>query len=465
MYESKLIEILLSFSSIEIQYFNKWYRSPIANQHEQVTKLFDFIYSRRRITPISVKKEKAYASIFPSKKFDVKELRHIMSYALNVAEDFLAYQTFLQHRNTASLFLLENYQKRNLNTHTNSVIQHLNKQHHHQNYADNQFHLEQFRLEKIKYEIASNNKRITTLNIQEVFNKLHYFTISETLRWACIALSHQQISNSEYDIPALSLYLQLIEENKFESIASIQLYYHIYKMISTQEDIYFTELKNKLHTYEKHFTSSELKDIYLLSINFCIKMSNKGKSNYVRELFNLYLHSIEKKYLIENNELSRFSFSNIVTNGIKLKEFKKTIDFIDTYKDFIHTEYRENTVAFNLCKVWFAQKQYKKAMSTLLQTEFKDVIWQLNAKHLLLKMLYETKEMDLLQSQLLTFKSYVQRQKNIGYHKEFFNTIIEQFYELIRISSIKKKEQILLKEAFLANPNLQDKDWFIDMLK
>ena len=91
-------------------------------------------------------------------------------------------------------------------------------------------------------------------------------------------------------------------------------------------------------------------------------------------MFDLYLHAIEKKYLIENNELSRFSFSNIVTNGIKLKEYRKTIDFIDTYKHYIHLDYRENTIAFNLSKVWFAQKQYNKAMPALMQTEFKSFI-------------------------------------------------------------------------------------------
>ena len=464
MYESKLIEILMSFSTTEIQYFNKWYRSPIANQHEQVTHLFDFIYSKRHITPVSVKKEKAFAAIYPGKQFDIKELRYIMSYALRVVEEFLAYQSFKQQRNASAIHVLSSYQKRNLPVHTNAIIDDISKINKKQSYQDSNYHLEQFELEKIKYEIASNNKRITNLNIQEVFNTLHHFTISETLRWACIALSHQQISDIQYDIPTLEFYLQLIEEKKFDDIYSIQLYYNIYKMISTQEEIYFVNLKKKLNIYENYFTSKELKDVYLLCINFCIKMSNKGRTNYIKELFDLYLHAIEKKYLIENNELSRFSFSNIVTNGIKLKEYRKTIDFIDTYKHYIHLDYRENTIAFNLSKVWFAQKQYNKAMPALMQTEFKDVIWQLNAKHLLLKMLYETKERELLQSQLISFKIYIQRQKKIGYHKDFFNTIIEQFYFLQTIDIAKGKNKSRLKQEFLAQPNLQDKDWFLEML-
>ncbi len=463
MFESKLIEVLLSFSTTEIQYFNKWYRSPIANQHDKVTLLFDFIYSKRNITPVSVRKEKAFAAVFPNTAFNAQDLRHVMSYALHVVEDFLAYQSFLQQRNAASLHLLSNYQKRNLPAHSKTIIDALAKQK--ASFVDSTYYLDQFELEKIKYEIASNNKRITMLNLQEVVDSLHYFTISETLRWACIALSHQQISDTAYDMHALPAYLELIEQNRYDSIPTIQIYYPVYKMMTTQEEIYFYQLKKQLLLHEKHFTSKELKDIYLLSINFCIKMSNKGKQQYIQELFDLYLHAIEKKYLIENNELSRFSFSNIVTNGIKLKEYAKTIAFIDTYQDYIHPDYRENTVAFNLSKVWSAQKQYKKAMPTLLQTEFKDVIWHLNAKHLLFKMLYETNEIELLQSQLSALKNYIKRQKNIGYHAAFFNAIIEQFLQLIAIQQAKKQEQKSLKINFLSNPDLKDKEWFAEILK
>ena len=118
----------------------------------------------------------------------------------------------------------------------------------------------------------------------------------------------------------------------------------------------------------------------------------------------------------------------------------------------------------NLSKVWFAQKQYKKAMPTLLQTEFKDVIWHLNAKHLLFKMLYETKEIELLQTQLAGLKNYIKRQKDIGYHKEFFNAIIEQFYQLIKIQQAKRNDKKALKINFLSAVNLKDKDWFVEVL-
>ncbi|HPN19017.1 MAG TPA: hypothetical protein PK546_05705, partial [Chitinophagales bacterium] len=75
-----------------------------------------------------------------------------------------------------------------------------------------------------------------------------------------------------------------------------------------------------------------------------------------------------------------------------------------------------------------------------------------------------TKERELLQSQLISFKIYIQRQKKIGYHKDFFNTIIEQFYFLQTIDIAKGKNKSRLKQEFLSQPNLQDKDWFLEML-
>ena len=147
-----------------------------------------------------------------------------------------------------------------------------------------------------------------------------------------------------------------------------------------------------------------------------------------------------------------------------MKEFKKTENFIEQHQQYINNDFRENTVSFNLSKVWYAQKLYKKAMPTLLQTEFKDVIWNLNAKHLLLKMLYETQEIEILQSNLISFKSYILRQKKIGYHKDFFLQIIQQFHQLIKYYFATKRDKTILKNEILENKKLQDKDWLLSVL-
>ena len=105
------------------------------------------------------------------------------------------------------------------------------------------------------------------------------------------------------------------------------------------------------------FAPLDLKDLYLLAINFCVNKSNENKINFTKQAFELYIYAIENAYLLERNEISRFSFTNVVTLGIKLKEYSKTEKFILQFSKLIAKEYQKNTVEFNSAKLFFCQKQ------------------------------------------------------------------------------------------------------------
>lgn len=464
MYNSKFIQIYQSLSLEELRGLRKWFNVYFVNKNDAEYKLFEFIESRRNITELSVNKERAFQYLFKQKKYDDLKMRHIMWLTTEVIEDFLAYHTFRKKRNLEKLQLLSAYQKKNLPLFTKETIDEIQKSSNKKQLLDSEYYYEQFVIEKEKYELATRNTRIATLNIQTLLDTFHHYMISELLKWSCIAFSDQRISNINYEIPTLQPILQLIEDGKYDEIPSIQVYYLVYKTLKQEQESDFKKLIETVYKYEKHFTETELKDVFLLCINYCIRKLNQSDLLYAEKAFELYLHAIGKKYFIENNELSRFSFSNIVSIGIKLKEFKKTENFIEQHQQYINNDFRENTVSFNLSKVWYAQKLYKKAMPTLLQTEFKDVIWNLNAKHLLLKMLYETQEIEILQSNLISFKSYILRQKKIGYHKDFFLQIIQQFHQLIKYYFATKRDKTILKNEILENKKLQDKDWLLSVL-
>lgn len=71
--------------------------------------------------------------------------------------------------------------------------------------------------------------------------------------------------------------------------------------------------------------------------------------------------------------------------GIKIQEFEKVKNFMDKYVDYIQSDYKENTFHFNSAKLFYATKRYNDATFILMTNEFKDIIWNLNAKYLLLK--------------------------------------------------------------------------------
>ena len=115
-------------------------------------------------------------------------------------------------------------------------------------------------------------------------------------------------------------------------LPAIAIYYHSFKSISGQgSEEHFYQLKKQLDTKGALFPPQELRVIYLLTINYCISRINAGASSFVRESYDLYKNGLERDIFLENGVLSRFTFSNVVTTGLNLKEYKWVEDFIRDY--------------------------------------------------------------------------------------------------------------------------------------
>ncbi|MGK0390935.1 MAG: hypothetical protein ACI94Y_003695 [Maribacter sp.] len=90
---------------------------------------------------------------------------------------------------------------------------------------------------------------------------------------------------------------------------------------------------------------------------------------------------------------------------MKLKEFYWIESFIYDYKKYLDVATKEDSFNFNLAKFYFEKKDYGTVMPLLIQTKYDDVLHNLGAKMMLVKMYYELKEFDALENLLEIFKS------------------------------------------------------------
>lgn len=272
----------------------------------------------------------------------------------------------------------------------------------------------------------SKNARDKIFNIQNISDAIHQYSTAEILKYACISITHQNVSNQQYSFAFLPFIIEQIETGKLQLAPAIEIYFYAYKtLINTNENSYFRQLVEAVYKNESYFTESELKDIFMLCINHCIKKLNSSELLFAETAYKLYLHALDKKYLLENNELSRFTFTNVVFIGLKLEDFKGVENFITAYGKYLNEATRETTISFNKARLYFTQRNYKKTMPVLLSIEYSDTLWNLAAKFMLVKIYVETKEYDALVSLLNTFKVYLHRQKKIGYHKDRYKNIIK----------------------------------------
>lgn len=463
MYTSKFIQVFEKLTKPERIGFRKWVRSPVANPREDVIQLTEFILSKRAVTANTMKREDAFAFVFPNKTYNEALLRYTMSYATQCLEEYLAYHNWKRYPANPAIVLTQTYNHRNLNTLASKQLETSQALLHDGSFRDSQHYMHTLSLEVEQYNLMSKNKRYEDFNLQKISDTVHHFVILEILRYACIAQSFQQVSGKKTTFPLLVTALQFMETGLYKDEPALQIYYLLYHLSVNTDDDKFKKLYDLVFKNESCFKEHELKDIFLLTINYCIKQLNTGKREYAKPAFTLYLHGLDKNYLLENGELSRFTFKNIAYIGIKhLKDYKQTELFISKYNRYVNASYRENSIQFTKAALYYAQKQFSKAMRILQQVEFTDVLWNADAKILILKMLFELKEYDSIPYQLKSAKMFIYRRKDIGYFKKIHKQTLYYFDLLYKSIHVSKNKRSEMKQMILAEKDLVEKEWFLN---
>ncbi len=122
-------------------------------------------------------------------------------------------------------------------------------------------------------------------------------------------------------------------------------------------------------------------------------------------------------------------------------------------------------VHFCLARLHFEKGEYDTAMRLLQQVEYDDILMNLNAKTMLLKMYYEQEELSALESLLESFRIYIQRKKMIGYHSSNYKNILRFTRKLIKINPYSRKQKDKLKMEIEAAKPLSEREWLLGRLE
>jgi hypothetical protein len=192
---------------------------------------------------------------------------------------------------------------------------------------------------------------------------------------------------------------------------------------------------------------------------------NSGVEEFVREAFEWYRQGFENSILMENEMISRWTYLNTALIGLRLKEFSWTKNFIAQYRDLIEEPHRDSFYSYTLARWYFEQEDYDGAMSLLIQYDHDDLLINLNARTLLIKIYYAQDEMDALESLLDSTRIYLKRKKVQGNHRLSYQNVIKFTKKLIRINPFDKKGKEGLKTDLLnANP-VAEKKWLLEQIE
>jgi hypothetical protein len=250
-------------------------------------------------------------------------------------------------------------------------------------------------------------------------------------------------------------------------LPAIGAYYYAYLALKEEntEGGVFHSLKNILVNHWQVFPSEELRDLYLVAINYCIRRINRGVKAYEHESLALYKFGLENKILFENNTLSAYTYNNILNASLKVGDYAWGKQFLDDYKAYLAETERTNVYNYCLAALHFRLLDYAKAMDLLQKTTLREVLFNLDARRMLMCIYYDFKEWDALTSHLESTKKYIERQKDMGYGREHYFNLTIFLQKMLKTDLKNAKNRAVLRGEIEAAKAVAEKEWLLEKLK
>lgn len=416
MYNSKLYAILEHFDKYEQNRCRKYIQSPYFNRSEELVELFDLLVSAiNGENGVKLEKEYLWKKIQPGKEYDDVRFRKYGSDLLKLIEGYLALQAFEENPLHQATYLMEAISRRKLKKLNSTAIRTSRRLSSQQKYKPSSYYYYQYEVEKNLYQLTDSDlKRSRRNNVEEIANNLDRFYISEKLKYYCLVLMQQFYISQEYEILFIEEIISQIQKYRFDDIPPIAVYYQIYLTLSdSNNEKHYFELIRVLQKHGTQFPPDEAYNIYTYALNYCIRKVNKGHQQFLDEYFKLYQYLLREEIIFIDGELSPWDFKNITFAALRLGKFDWVEEFIGTYKNRLKENYRDNAVTFNLARVYWYQKKHEKVIELLREVEYEDVAYNLSSKAMLLATYYETDEIEALYSLMESFRTFLNRHKDI----------------------------------------------------
>lgn len=459
--DSRLFTTLSAMGKEEFKELRDFVHSPFHNKNTRVTQLYDTLYKHYpNLNTPKLSREVLHAKVFKGAPFRDIDIRRTMSQLYQVVENYLGWKEMTKQPAELKIAQMRAFRERGLLKHFNKCTREAN------DLLDNQ--LKDLSHYYLQYEVEQEQEyfeeqyggRRSQTHLQQVSDKLDVFYMANKLKQSCTVFSYEAVFKHRYDIHLTEEVLDLLERKDIKT-PLVNLYrFGLLTMTQPENEGHYNQLKTIL-SQDLQLDPKEERNIHVLGQNYCIRKVNQGKAEYFNELFNLYKLGLEKGVI--QSDMSQFppAFKNIVSTGLKVKEYQWVEQFIYNYADMMGDENRADYKNYNLARLRFDQGRFKEAKQLLQDVEFKDIFVTLNARVLLIKTYYELDQWDLLEHQLKSFEHFVSRQKTLSYHTTIFKNTVRFIWRLVKLDFNKPKDAQKLLAKIKAEKSLTEREWLL----
>lgn len=471
-----LVDLLKKLSTRERTKFQEYVESPFFNKNQKIQQLCSMLLALAPdFSPDQINKPVLYEVIYGKGPYEELRLNNLISDLVQLLYDYLSYLQLEQRETQKRALLLEALQSRGLYEQVPRQAKRYQRIQEKQAFRNQTYFWDSFLLyEQLDQLSLSSGKRGYDVNLQLKNDMLDTFYACSKLSIACDMTSRNTVVNAGYQCFFLE---EIIAEYQARPSLSdqpvLQVYYKTLEMLQQQEKTeHYFRLKELLDQHWRLFPARELRILYHYALNYGVKKINSGQREFYREILELYKILLEKRIIFKEGYLTQWTYINIVTAGIRLKEFNWTEEFINQYRSSLHPSEEHNVYTYNLAALYYAREDYTSALQLLHDVEFTDAFYHLSAKIIQLKSYYDLEETEAFFSLAEATRIYITRNRQLSEYQKRSNA---NFLKLaMRLLQLRLKSTVISREdkahqmqrlhQQLESKNIANKGWLQEAL-
>lgn len=471
MEKSKLLGFMRSFSKSEMKEFGKFLESASFRKTSKVFKLYIYLNKLHPEFPNKkIEKEYVAKKVLQETGNISKKMADTMTQLFGVIEDFIIKKELEENKIERDFLLLEAMKKRKLDKFFFQKIEQVEKDWQKSpppgiKQLYNEYKLADFRVTHPNYDNFLNDR----INSEDLIEKIdsYYLTVKLflTLNVVSIGTDFVNKSNKIQNDPKYftKQIIKLSIMDHFQKQPRIKLVSDLLTCIINKSHEQYFSIKDYFINNLSLFDENEKRDLFSLVYDYCFKIYQNGKSDFLKELFELNKLFIKHELIFNNGYVANIDFLNIINIACAIHEANWANNFIESYGSYLKDDDRKDIIDLCQIRVFMLKKQYFEALSNLTSINFLNSYYTIQAKAIQLQCYYELGEdyLDLFLNHSNAFYIYLIRNKEIAENlKLAFKNFIAIVKKLQKATNSPTEKKIVeIENIFRQSTPIINKNW------
>ncbi len=475
MTNSKVIQVLKTFSKQEIKEFDKFISSPYFGCRKFVAGFFKILKKYHpEFRPEDINKERLFDEMYKGRKYNDGLMRRIFSEILKYSEEYIMisrlYKTKVYRNNCLLMELRDRNLNRSFRQKAGTVLKGLEERKDIDYYYLLDKHLTE--IEMYNDLIQHNRKQFPekldlALRSLILFFLNSYYSVSENHKKHGFQHSDEVVKAFMNSIDNKS-FIDSLGKSRSGDVILIKAIYYSNKITVENDVSGYLKLKNILSKNSEIISPQQKMIFYNRLFTFYGNYNLINDDRFLRNQINDYRTVLkEKLFLVLYSHISKLFVRNYVNACNLSLKYNAIKNFITDYTRYFYSEDREGLTNYCLAFYYSGKRQFGRSLENSSKVKMELPVFKLDIKILKIKCYFELGYTDSLFSEIDTLKHFLKnteslKKENISSVKNFLKFITR----ILNRSDIKTGKNIFVLRKEIENEMLlTEKKWLLIKLK